>query len=383
MNKNKKIKVAMVAHDFPLAAGILNGGVAAAVFYLCEALQKTGEIELDIIRPLAPKGCSGVISVAGMRVHALEVPAWQARNLHLHWFMRNLVRDKLRELQPDVIHVQGHSVVAAALPPDQTVLTIHGILAKDVLFRGRGRWLKSKLIGLMEKYAHKRVENIISISPYIQQQVAPNRNHRFWNIANPVAPQYFDIKREPRSGIVFCAAKITERKNISGLIRAFAGLLKVMPEAELRLAGSLEDQSYVQHCHDLAGSLQISNRVRFLGTLNILQVQRELAQAGCLALCSYQESAPVAIGEAMAAGVPVLASNVGGVAFMVEDGVTGRMVNPHDDDGIKQPLVKLLMQDNLSAMGAAAKTKALAEYHSIVVARKTLGVYQSLLGRRA
>jgi glycosyltransferase involved in cell wall biosynthesis len=85
----------------------------------------------------------------------------------------------------------------------------------------------------------------------------------------------------------------------------------------------------------------------------------------------------------MAAGVPVLASNVGGVAFMVEDGVTGRMVNPHDDDGIKQPLVKLLMQDNLSAMGAAAKTKALAEYHSIVVARKTLGVYQSLLGRRA
>jgi glycosyltransferase involved in cell wall biosynthesis len=193
-----------------------------------------------------------------------------------------------------------------------------------------------------------------------------------------VAPQYFDIKREPRAGIVFCAAKIIKLKNISGLIRAFAGLLKVMPEAELRLAGSLEDQSYVQHCHALAGSLQISNRVRFLGTLNILQVQRELAQADCLALCSFQESAPVAIGEAMAAGVPVLAANVGGVAFMVEEGVTGRLVNPHADAEIKQALVKLLMQDNLSAMGAAAKTKALAEFHSATVARKTLTAYSAL-----
>ena len=378
MQKSQKLKVVMVAHDFPLQTGALDGGVTAATFYLASALQDTGEIELDILRPFAPSRFQGTIEVAGLRVHALNFPSWQPKNLHSLWTVRDSVRKRLRRICPDVIHVQNHTVIASGLAPERTVLTIHGIWEKDVLFRGRGRLLKSKLIGLMDRRARNGVRNFISISPYTRQQVTPNPAHKFWDIANPVSPQFFDIKREPRPGVVFCAARISELKNTGGLIRAFASVAKLLPQAELRLAGSGGDGVYLQQCRRLADSLQVANRVNFLGILDVGQMRRELAQAGCFALCSFQENAPVAIGEAMAAGVPVLASDVGGVACMVEDGVTGRLVKPQDNDGIIRTLAQLLGEDNLPAMGAAAREKALKEYHCVAVARKTLAVYKEL-----
>ena len=380
MTKANKIKVAMVSHDFPLQEGVLDGGVTAAVYYLSAALQETGDIELDIIRPLAPNEYNGQLSVAGLRVHALNVPAGQSGGLHSQWSVRNVVREKLQELGPEVIHVQGHAVIAAGLPPEKTVLTVHGILEKDILFRGRGRWVKSKLLGITQRYAYNRVRNIISISPYIRQQVTTHADHRVWDIANPVAPQYFDVQRAPRKGVIFSAAMICERKNVQGLIRAFAGVAKQLPHAELRLAGAVgRDLEYVEECRRLAASFRIEERVKFLGILNVPQMLQELAQADCFALCSFQESAPVSIGEAMAAGVPVLASAVGGVSNLVQEGVTGRLIKPEDTAGITQALLQLLNKDDLSTMATAARTKAVAEYHSSAVAHKTIQVYKALL----
>ncbi len=370
----------MVAHDFPLETSAFNGGVTAATFYLADALRDTGEIELEIIRPFAPAGLQGVQEVAGLRVHTLSFPRWEPRNFHSLWSVRTAVREKLRQLRPDVIHVQNHTIIAANLPSEKTVLTTHGIREKDVLFRGKWRFLKSNLMALLERNSRRRVKNLICISPYARQHIAPNDTVRCWDIANPVPQHYFDIQRMPRPGVVFSPAKITELKNTSGLIRAFASLAKTVPHAELRLAGCLEDRDYVQRCRKLATSLNVANRVSFMGILSVERMHRELAEAICLALCSFQENAPLAIGEAMAAGVPVLAANVGGVASMVENGVTGILVRPEDGEGIAKALAELLSKNNLSVMAAAAKAKALAEYHSNAVARKTLAVYKALAG---
>jgi glycosyltransferase involved in cell wall biosynthesis len=374
----KKLKIAMVVHDFPLQEGALDGGVAAAAFYLCSALRDTGEIELDIVRPFAPSGIHGTIEVAGLRVHALNFPPRQPKNFHSLCTVRTLVREKLRQLRPDVVHVQNHTVIAGGLPPEQTVLSIHGIWEKDVLYRGRYRLLKSKLIAWLERSARRRVRYFISISPYTRQQLTPSPSYKFWDIANPVSLRYFDVLRRPRPGVIFSAARISELKNTQGLIRAFADVAQTVPQAELRLAGSWEDANYMQQCKKLASSLGAAGRVKFLGILNVNQILNELAEADCFALCSFQENAPVAIGEAMAAGVPVLASAVGGVAYMVENGVTGRLVTPQDNGSITKALADLLIGDNRSVMGAAGKAKALSEYHSTAVARRTIAVYQEI-----
>ena len=76
---------------------------------------------------------------------------------------------------------------------------------------------------------------------------------------------------------------------------------------------------------------------------------RELAEACCLVLPSFQETLPVAIAEAMAAGVPVVASAVGGVPEMIEEGKSGYLVDPHRPDQIADRVLRILKDPGLAA----------------------------------
>jgi glycosyltransferase involved in cell wall biosynthesis len=170
-------------------------------------------------------------------------------------------------------------------------------------------------------------------------------------------------------------------KNVSTLVRAFAQVACQFPAAQLRLAGSHQDSSYARECWQLAVGLGVADRVKFLGLLTISQMQEELASASIVALCSLEENAPLAIAEAMAAGVPLLASAVGGIPWMVMDGVTGRLVEPMDVASVSSGLRQMLIADDLDRMGRASKQKAETTYRASTVALQTIQVYSEVLKR--
>ena len=85
------------------------------------------------------------------------------------------------------------------------------------------------------------------------------------------------------------------------------------------------------------------------------------------------------ISEAMAAGVPVLASRVGGVPEMVSDGRTGRLFDVSDSEEFFEKWRLMHGRDNLLAMGKTAREVALRRYEPHSVARKTLAVYREIL----
>ena len=87
------------------------------------------------------------------------------------------------------------------------------------------------------------------------------------------------------------------------------------------------------------------------------------------------------IAQAMAAGKPVVASRVGGVAEMVSDGETGFLYEVGDVRKLADSLVRLLQDDSLRAkMGQAGKLKAEANYRASIVAQRTFQVYQDVAG---
>ena len=135
---------------------------------------------------------------------------------------------------------------------------------------------------------------------------------------------------------------------------------------------------------ELAGrarELGCLDEVRLLGRL---EESRELLWAlDLFAMPSLKEGLGVAALEAMACGLPVVASAVGGLGEVVEDGISGMLVTPGDAAALAGALIKLAASaEDRVAMGAAARTRAVERFSMGAMARGTLEVYATLLGRR-
>jgi glycosyltransferase involved in cell wall biosynthesis len=110
------------------------------------------------------------------------------------------------------------------------------------------------------------------------------------------------------------------------------------------------------------------------------QLRDYLAGATALVLPSREENCPMVILEAMAAGVPVAASNVGGIPDLIENGVTGLLFSPTDAVGMRSAVEKML-GDTLFAgtMADCARKMALIRFHPKRVAQRHLEIYREVL----
>jgi len=121
--------------------------------------------------------------------------------------------------------------------------------------------------------------------------------------------------------------------------------------------------------------------VEFLGHVNHARLVQELSRASVFLLPSRQENAPMAIAEAMAAGIPVIASNRCGMPYMISEGQTGFLIDPESTDWIARRLDELLAAPELAhRMGQAGHCVALDRFHPRAVAEKTLAVYRQVCG---
>ena len=106
----------------------------------------------------------------------------------------------------------------------------------------------------------------------------------------------------------------------------------------------------------------------------------EYEECSVFVLTSEWENLPSVIGQAMAAGKATIATRVGGVSEMVQDGITGFVVQPGDLDALTKRIKMLLLDEKLrDRLGKVAKEEALKKYRGDVVARRTYEVYQTVL----
>ena len=221
------------------------------------------------------------------------------------------------------------------------------------------------------------------IGDYVERVLPDMKARKVWRIDNPIADSFFEVARAPEAGRIFCCGRIMPRKNIIGLLDAFSAVARLAPESRLRIAGSAEP-GYLLACKRRIESLGLESRVHFLGNLSVKDVQAELSKASCFVLPSFQETAPLSIAEAMAAGVPVVASDVGGIPGMVEHGRTGLLVDPHDVTAIGDAISRIISDVPLArSMGLLAADAVRKRFMASVVAEKTVQVYREILGQRS
>jgi glycosyltransferase involved in cell wall biosynthesis len=168
---------------------------------------------------------------------------------------------------------------------------------------------------------------------------------------------------------IVCVANLHPRKRLGDLIRALVRVRQDVPHAELHLVGGGNDAE-AANLIALAHSLDVADAVTLTGMLP--DVAPELEDARVVALPSSCEGVPTALLEGMAAGRPIVATAVGHIASIVDQGKEGFLVGAGDVQALGDRLTQLLLDPRLAAtMGRAARARS-AEHDVRVVARRLL-----------
>jgi len=202
-------------------------------------------------------------------------------------------------------------------------------------------------------------------------------------IYNWVDPERFKPNRDPvyrarfaqpEEAIVLHVSNFRTVKRPLDALRVFAGILERM-SARMLMIG---DGPLRQECVELAHELEIAGRVQFLESTP--SIEKFMSVADLFLLPSEQESFGLVALEAMASGVPVVASRVGGLPELVEEGKTGFLRPMGDVQGMLEASLEILAnRTRRRNMGEAARAWAIERFRPEVVLPKYLEVYEKTL----
>jgi 1,4-alpha-glucan branching enzyme len=180
-------------------------------------------------------------------------------------------------------------------------------------------------------------------------------------------------------GYVLFVGRLVAQKGVDWLLKAFAAVVRRLPEARLVVAGDGDLELYLQR---VARYLGIPHRVDFRGWTTGAALVELYRRARLVVVPSYYEPFGIVALEAMACGRPVVASRVGGLAEVIEDGVGGRLVPAGDHLELARCLVALLGDpDLLRRMGEAARAHT-ARFTWEAAADRTLALYAEVTRRK-
>jgi glycosyltransferase involved in cell wall biosynthesis len=177
--------------------------------------------------------------------------------------------------------------------------------------------------------------------------------------------------------VVGSVGRLDDNKNQSALVRAMEPLLG--PESHLVLVGEGSSMAKVRAA---AANTDYPDSVHILGRRD--DAHRVVAALDVFALSSLSEGLPLVILEAMATGAAVVSTDVGGIADVVEDGKSGFLVPPGDDEAMRGKLQELAENRGLASQaGRLARDQVQERYSSERMARQYLELYRSELGAKS
>lgn len=381
MRVTRRLRVAMLG-QYPENPAQIGGGVEAVVSTLVEEMAGRPEVDLHVLRSTT----------------TVEQPTREERdNLVIHWLPRRrygratfhirdvaTLRACLRGIGPDVVHAHGTGLYAGAAVGGAwpAVTTVHGIVGREARTASEPRdRLGWELDSLYERWVLRRAAHIISINPYVEREFGGLTGAKLHLIENPIPDAFFTLEGHGESGRVLFAGRVIPRKDPLTAIRAFARFCRERPAAQLRIAGEMDTEpAYAQGAKSLADELGVSHQVYFLGQLNEEAILREYQTCSMVLLSSVQETAPVVIEQAMAAGKPVVTTDAGGCGALISDSVTGFVVPIGDADGLARAMVRLADDAALYArLSAEARGQAHERFKVSAVVDKTLDLYHFLI----
>jgi len=241
-------------------------------------------------------------------------------------------------------------------------------------------WLRAPLLALMGRMSGRMSDAVIAPSVVTGREL--RRDYGFTDLV--VIPNGIEVGRPPERPLasleapptILYVGRLRTRKAVAVLLEAMAGLLAQGCEARLQIVGSGEQaQALRSHC----GELGIDRSVEFAGAVRRSELADYYSEASIFCLPSIYEGFPLAILEAMAAGLPVVSTAVAGIPEAVDDGETGLLVPPENAEALAEALRSLVVDpDKRLAMGDAGRLKVESEFSIELVAASHWRLFEGL-----
>ena len=342
------------------------GGAELALGYLLGALD--AGVEVGVLAIDEQVGAAIAAHRPGAGLAVVRPPAGPRDRAALAQHRR-----AIRAFRPDVLHANqawpwacGYAEAAALLTPGVRVVAVDHLPVDGAIPRVRrlGRRLLARRL-----HAHVAVGD--RAARLVEQLVGlPANSVR--GVANGVpAAAPAPLGRAGDGPIVGSLGRITDQKGYDALVRA----LPELPGATLVLVGDGPERAALEALAD-----ELGVRERLVVTGWTADARRHLPTFDVFALPSLWEGMPLVILEAMHAGLPVVATDVGSVAEAVADGETGYVVAAGDELALRERLARLLHDASLrERLGTRAQAVAADRFTAEAMARRYEAVYSDLL----
>lgn len=391
-----KIKVAWIA-SYPLH--LLESHLAIArpgrkyhpcswIVSLSEALAKRPDIELHLLTETPVARGDQTLLYRGIYFHVLQggipflhrgFPPFLPLNL-LAGFRLEIARyrHRLRSIQPHLVHAHGteSALALAALSTERPCLiSIQGIIAEYFKTNPNFRF---RIVRHYERDAVRRGHYFTCRTAFDTGFVQSlNPQARIFQIQEAMNPVFFQQGWQPTNeDRLLYVGSLEERKGLPALLAAFREVLAVRPATSLTLIGDGDRATYEQRCR----AWGIDRQVRFLGFQPAERIAAEHLAAQIFVLPSDNENSPNALAEAMVTGMPVVATAVGGIPSMVEDGRTGLLVPPRQPGPLRDAILRLLTnRAERTQLAANARVVARQRHDPEQIAGQTVAAYCEVL----
>jgi glycosyltransferase involved in cell wall biosynthesis len=348
------------------------GGAELALGYLLGAL--SSEIETGVLCADRRVGEAIAAGRPGTPVFAVPAPVGvrDARSLIAH------VR-AVRAFAPDVLHANqawpwacAYGELAGLLVPGVRVLAVDHLPLASAVPRGRllARRLLARRLGshvAVGQHAARLIEQIVGL-PAGSVGVVPN------GVPPPADAGDVAAACLAAPPVIGSLGRLTDQKGYDLLVR----ILPELPGATLVLVGDGPERTALERT---AAQLGVGERLLITGWR--ADARAYLPAFDVFALPSRWEGMPLGILEAMHAGLPVLAADVGSVAEAVCDGESGYVVAPDDRDALRERLQRMLADPELRRrMGERGRSLARERFTDTAMARRYEAIYRSLVPNR-
>jgi glycosyltransferase involved in cell wall biosynthesis len=390
-----EMRVLILNYEYPP----LGGGAGVATAALANGLASRG-VNVDVVT----SGCSGgksalpgsaeleeqgrlrIYRVPSRRVGVHEAGMLGAASYLLHAFP--LVRRLVRTMEYDAVHVFFSLPTGALLPfaaPRRTpvVLSLRGSDVPGYDPYNRSMQQMHRLLAPLTRWIWRRASRVVAVCDslgQLAQRTLPTLGYTV--IPNGVDLELFHpapgagARQTGGNGPIRClaVARLVERKGLGELIRAFA----LLPRGHfaLEIVGDGPDREKLGR---LAASLGVASEIRFTGSLDRKAVAERYRAADLFTLPSSAEAFGNVFAEALASGLPVVGSTVGGIPELVEHGVNGLLIDPGQPLALARAIQYLAQDPELrQLMSVRNRAKAEADLEWSQATTRYLAVYEAL-----
>lgn len=334
------VRVLMLNYEYPP----LGGGTAVANEYLLKELAKQPNLKLDLVTSSADIYRQERFS-KNINIYRLNIGK-KNQNLH-HQSMLNLIKYFIKSTFWVLKHKNNYDLIHAfsGLPGGVTAW----LSGKPYLISLRGTEVPgyekhfqriSTLLKPITKLTWQKAKIIDANSQYLKNlalKFLPGLKIKVIN--NGVDSRiFYPAKRWPLQPVIFCSSRMGERKGVKYLIQAMPQVLAKFPKAKLILVGEGSEKDKIKQ---LVKSLKINSSVIFKGRLNHQQLAKVYRNSRLFVLPSLSESFSNALLEAIASGLPIVATDIGGNPELINSN-NGILIPPANSQNLAGAIIKAL-----------------------------------------